>query len=186
MSDRFSCVEADQRLAIPTENPAPEGFAVFVAERRAQLIRLAWAVTGDRELAEDVTQIALERLWRRWGSLPHAEGERWAYAQRVLISQVSTWRRRLWTKNEIPTAAMPREQVSGTGAELDSVAVLDWLAELPKRQRAVVVLRYLSDLSVADTAKVLDCSPGTVKSQTAKAMAKLRLTHAERTDEADD
>ena len=171
-------MEADQTLAIPTEHAASDDFDEFAQRRRAQLIRLAWALTRDRDLAEDVTQIALERLWRRWAKLPVADEERWAYAQRVLISQVSTWRRRLWTRNELPTGSMPRE-ASDIPADEPS-EVLSWLGELPPRQRAVIVLRYLSDLSIEETASVLGCSDGTVKSQTSKAMASLRVSGAHR------
>lgn len=151
----------------------PGGFDEFAQRRRAQLIRLAWALTRDRELAEDVTQIAFERLCRRWATLPAADAERWAYAQRVLISQVSTWRRRRWTRNELPTHPLPQRPTETTGT--DEPEVLSWLGDLPPRQRSVIVLRYLSDLSIEETATVLDCSTGTVKSQTSKAMKKLRL-----------
>lgn len=164
------------------EPASPGGFDEFVQRRRAQLIRLAWALTRDRDLAEDVTQIALERLWRRWASVPTEDSERWAYAQRVLISQVSTWRRRLWTKNELPTDALP--QRASEPVDADRPQVLDWLSELPPRQRSVIVLRYLSDLSVEQTAKVLGCSTGTVKSQASKAMDKLRLNERRGDDDA--
>lgn len=166
-------MEPDQTLASLAEPTGLAGFDQFVLCRRSQLISLAWAITRDRELAEDVTQIALERLWRRWATLPVVDAERWAYAQRVLISQVSTWRRRSWTRREIPTEAMPQEIAESPND--DVVEVLDWLDDLPERQRLVIVLRFLSDLSVEETAMVLGCSAGTVKSQTSKAMAKLRL-----------
>jgi RNA polymerase sigma-70 factor (sigma-E family) len=172
-------VEADRTL---TRSVQPAGFDDFVQRRRAQLIRLAWALTRDRDLAEDVTQIALERLWRRWATVPTADAERWAYAQRVLISQVSTWRRRLWTKNELLTDTMP--QPASGPVDIDRPQVLDWLGELPRGQRSVIVLRYLSDLSIEETAQVLGCSIGTVKSQTAKAMDKLRLNERRGDDDA--
>lgn len=165
-----------------TRSVQPAGFDDFVQRRRAQLIRLAWALTRDRDLAEDVTQIALERLWRRWATVPTADAERWAYAQRVLISQVSTWRRRLWTKNELLTDTMP--QPASGPVDIDRPQVLDWLGELPRGQRSVIVLRYLSDLSIEETAQVLGCSIGTVKSQTAKAMDKLRLNERRGDDDA--
>jgi RNA polymerase sigma-70 factor (sigma-E family) len=180
---RLLGVEADQALAASTQPTASDGFDEFVLRRRAQLIRLAWAITRDRELAEDVTQIALERLWRRWATLPVADAERWAYAQRVLISQVSTWRRRLWTRNEIPTGSMPQQVHEAPDGDVPEV--LRWLADLPPRQRSVVVLRYLSDLSIEETARVLGCSAGTVKSQTSKAMVRLRLNGGQREVEAD-
>jgi RNA polymerase sigma-70 factor (sigma-E family) len=175
-------VEGDQTLTRSAEPAAPGGFDEFAQRRRTQLIRLAWALTRDRDLAEDVTQIALERLWRRWASIPTADAERWAYAQRVLISQVSTWRRRLWTKNELPTDTLP--QHASEPVDTDPPQVLGWLGALPPRQRSVIVLRYLSDLSIEETARVLGCSTGTVKSQTAKAMDKLRLNERRGDDDA--
>lgn len=162
----------------------PGDFDGFALHRRGQLIRLAWAITGDRELAEDITQISLERLWSRWDSLPTADAERWAYAQRVLMSQVSTWRRRLWTRREVPTEPLPEATAAVPGAG-ETRWVVEWLDDLPPRQRAVVVLRYLSDLSVEETARVLGCSAGTVKSQTSRAIAKLR-SRSDLEGEADD
>jgi len=151
-----------------------DGFTAFAVSRRGSLVQLGWAMTGDRHLAEDLAQATLDRLWRRWPQIS-AESNVWPYAQRTLMSISATWWRRRW-RSEYPVGSLP-DVPSGRDLadEQDTRQIVHgWLRGLPRRQRAVIVLRFLADLSVEQTAQVLDCSTGTVKSQTSKALAGLR------------
>lgn len=150
-------------------------FAEFVRHRQVQLVRMGWALTGDRQLGEDLAQTALQRLWPRWDRVS-ARGEPYAYVQRTMINLWSSWRGRRWRQVERTVEAPPERQSDADVDRLDANDEVDrWLARLPPRQRAVVTLRFLLDLSVDDTAERLGCSSGTVKSQTAKALEHLRV-----------
>lgn len=147
-------------------------FHDFVVARRRALLRTAWLLTGDWDRAEDLVQTALLRCYPRWGRI--AEGDPEAYVRRALARLATSWWRRRW-RGEIPTALLPERAERDIYAEVDlRSAVLVALAHLPPRQRAAVVLRYLDDLSEAQTAAALGCSVGTVKSQTSAALRKLR------------
>jgi RNA polymerase sigma-70 factor (sigma-E family) len=151
-----------------------DGFAEFVAGRSAALLRSAWLLTGDAGRAEDLLQTALAAAWLRWSRI--STGNPDAYVRRVLFSTYLSWRRRRW-RFEVPSAAPPdaggRADVAGETAERD--AVRRALAGLSRQQRAVVVLRYVEDLSVAETADLLGCSEATVRVQASRALAALRL-----------
>ena len=167
---------------------AREGFEAFVAARSPQLLRTAYLLTRDRGLAEDLVQTALAKAWFAWGRIDGAPD---AYVRRIIVNTYSSWWRRKWN-GEVATDELP-EPARGDGrtAQVDERTDL-WgaLGRLPKRQRAVVVLRFFEDLSEADTADLLQCSVGTVKSQASKALAKLRLdphladtdTHSQETE----
>lgn len=149
-------------------------FEAFVAARSGALWRSAWLLTGDAQRAEDLLQTALVKVWRRWSSISH-EGAVEAYARRALVTTYTDWWRRRWT-GEVPTEVLPErgETVADTdllGLRHDLLAAL---ATLSRGQRAVVVLRYFEDMSEAETARVLGCSQGTVKSQLSRALAALR------------
>lgn len=153
----------------------PEDFTAFVAVRQAGLVRLGWALTGDRHLGEDLAQATLDRVWARWARVS-GRGDPWPYAQQVAVSLAATWWRRRWRHVEVvggPSPEAPAATDDFADADTRDM-VAQWLATLPRRQRAVVVLRFLADLPVDETAEILHCSPGTVKSQTAKALGKLR------------
>ena len=148
-------------------------FEEFVAARSTRLLRTAYLLTHDRGLAEDLLQTALSKAWFAWGRID-ADPE--PYVRRILVNTYATWWRRRWN-GEQPTDTLP-ETSPDLGHDASSVVRQDlWvaMARLPRRQRAVVVLRFFEDLSEAQTAAVLDCSVGTVKSQTSKALAKLRV-----------
>jgi RNA polymerase sigma-70 factor (sigma-E family) len=149
-----------------------DDFAAFVESRWASLVRLSWGLAGDRHVAEDLAQATLQRLWPRWRTVS-ASGDPWPYTQRIAVSIYSNWRRRRW-HGEIPTAHLPEDgEAGGLDDVLADARVARWLDELPAGQRSVVTLRFLMDLSVAEAARVLQVSPGAVKSQTAKALARL-------------
>jgi RNA polymerase sigma-70 factor (sigma-E family) len=148
-------------------------FTAFVAERAHTLLKTAYALTGDRHAAEDLVQSALAKAYARWRRI---DGAPEAYLRRVIYHEfVSGWRIRR-RRPEMTMAALPERSSSG-GLESDTALRLllrDALQALPPRQRAVLILRYFEDLSVEDTAVVLSCRPGTVASQSSRALAKLR------------
>ena len=153
----------------------PDGFAEFVATHSRSLLRTGWLLSGNETTAQDLVQTALMKSWPRWDRVEAAGAE--AYVRRVMVSTFLTWRRRRW-HGEVPTEVLPDlagdRDVFGDN-DMRGV-VMQALGTLASRQRAVVVLRYFNDLTEAETAKALGCSVGTVKSQTAKAFAHLRVS----------
>lgn len=156
-----------------------DDFDAFVAARGAALWRTAWLLTGDPHRAEDLVQTALGKAWPHWHRVSSG-GSFEAYVRKVLFTTYVAWWRRKWNA-EVPTAEPPEPADRPIG-DADRVAlqrdVAAALATLPRGQRAVVVLRYFDDLTEAQAAEVLGCSVGTVKSQTAKALAALRSSPA--------
>lgn len=152
----------------------PEGFAEFVEAREQALQRTAWLLTGDRDLAQDLVQTALVRVWPRWERILRRDDPE-VYVRRVMINTWATWTRRRWrgeTATEIvPDSPAPGDVATDVAARL---AIRGALASLTARQRAVLVLRVFDDLSEAHVAQVLDCAVGTVKSTLSQALAKLR------------
>lgn len=156
----------------------PEGFRDFVVARSPALLRTAWMLTGDAAAAEDLLQTALARTWPHWRRI--SDGQPDAYVRKVMVRTNASWRARHWTR-ETPTADVPAVAAHG-GADAqvdDRIALAAALAALPVRQRQAVVLRYFDDLSVEAVADLMGSSPGTVKSQSAKGLTKLRAALAE-------
>jgi RNA polymerase sigma-70 factor (sigma-E family) len=152
-------------------------FDEFVVARSGRLLRTAYLLTHDHALAEDLLQTALTKAWFAW---ERVEGDPEPYVRRILVNTFSSWWRRRWN-GEQPTEELPETPVvDRTGADTDLWTAME---RLPRRMRAVVVLRYFEDLTEAETAAVLGCSVGTVKSQTSKALAKLRIDPALAADE---
>jgi RNA polymerase sigma-70 factor (sigma-E family) len=154
-------------------------FDEFVAARSRALLRTAYLLTRDHALAEDLLQTALTKAWFAWGRI---DGNAEPYVRRILVNTYASWWRRKW-HGEHPTDELPERSVDGAAGEPTDLGAA--MARLPRRQRAVVVLRYFEDLTEAQTAEVLGCSVGTVKSQTSKALAKLRIDPALATSEGD-
>ena len=153
---------------------AEHEFQEFVARRAGALHHAAYLLTGDRQHAEDLLQSALTRVALRWGRIRTSPE---AYARRVLYtSAVDRWRHPSWLR-ERPTARLPEPAPDqDRAADVDlRLAVVDALRQLPPRQRAVVVLRYLEDLPEAEAAAALDVSVGTIRSTAHKALARLRV-----------
>ncbi len=135
-------------------------------------------------LAEDLVQTTLERVWPHWQRVA-GDRDPDAYVRRVMVNTYSSWWRRKW-RGEQPTSDLPEITTADDDfarADLTD-ALRRLLPTLPPRQRAVLVLRYYEDLTETATADVLGCSVGTVKSQTSKALARLRLSNDPRVTEA--
>jgi RNA polymerase sigma-70 factor (sigma-E family) len=151
---------------------SPEGFEEFVAVASPRLLRTAFLLTRDVGHAEDLLQTALAKAWRAWHRV---DGDPEPYVRRIIVTSHATWWRRRW-RGEEPTGELPERP--GESPQ-EAVGEREWLwqalGRLPRRQRAVLVLRFYEDLTEAQVAGLLGCSVGTVKSQASKALAKLRL-----------
>jgi RNA polymerase sigma-70 factor (sigma-E family) len=150
-----------------------EAYREFVSARMEQWRRTAYLLCGSWHTADDLVSTALMKLYRHWRrvvAMQNPEG----YVHRILLRAWLDERRRPWRREHVN--ARPPDRAGGVdpSSVADKLAMLGLLAELPPRRRAVLVLRYFCDLSVEDTADVLDCSTGTVKSQTARALESLR------------
>lgn len=165
--------EVRRHMQRPRELTPPEGFAEFVAARSDALLRSAWLLTGDAGRAEDLLQTVLADVWRRWAAITGG-GHPEAYVRRALFTTYVSWWRRRW-RHEIPGQPADRS-ASGdlAGESADRDAVRRALARLSRQQRAIVVLRYVEDLTVQRTAEVLGCSQNTVKVQASRALRMLR------------
>ena len=149
------------------------GFDSFVREHSQRLGRAAYLLTGDRHLAEDLVQTALAKVAFRWEQIV-AKGDPAPYVRTVIIRTAIGWRRRRW-HGEVPTSPLPDTPDTSAARNVDTRDRLRRaLISVPPRQRAAIVLRFYEDLSEADTARAMGCSVGTVKSQTAKGLARLR------------
>jgi RNA polymerase sigma-70 factor (sigma-E family) len=159
-------------------DPGAQDFDAFVHEWGPRLGRFAFLLTGDHQLAEDLVQTALAKVARHWGRVV-ARGAPAPYVRTVLVHTAIGWRRRRW-RGEHPTGRLPEVAAADATAVLDDRERLRRaLLELPARQRAAVVLRFYEDLPETEVARLLDCSVGTVKSQTAKGLGKLRTILAD-------
>ncbi|MEV7418327.1 SigE family RNA polymerase sigma factor [Streptomyces sp. NPDC089919] len=152
-----------------------EEFQAFVRARWTHLVRTAYLLTGDPHDAEDLTQTALAKAYRSWRRVLRSERPE-AYVRRMLVTCNSDRFRKRRVRERLTgappdTAARPDAGLAWAG---ERSALMRALAELPPRQRAVVVLRYWDDLAESEVAAALGCSPGTVKSQSSKGLAKLR------------
>lgn len=150
-------------------------FSAFVAGASRRLLRSAYLITGDLATAEDLLQTALERAYRRW-SYVRRHGAPEAYVRRIIVNAATdAWRRQRGRGNvPLDDAHVPASEDAALTALPGRDALIDGLRKLPAGQRAVLVLRYFDDLTEAETARALGCSVGTVKSQHARAMTRLR------------
>jgi RNA polymerase sigma factor (sigma-70 family) len=143
---------------------APLSFEQFFTEVWPWAFRLACFFTQDAAAGEDIAQDVLARMYRTWGSAERPE----AYLRTALVNSCNNWHRRSRTQaNKLHLLVGPES------VELGATELADAIAHLPFRQRAVIVLRYHSDLSEAEIAEALGCRPGTVKSVAARALDRL-------------
>jgi len=147
-------------------------FDEFVVARSQALVRSAYLLVQDEGLAEDLVQTALTKAWFAWRRIQDPE----AYVRRIMVTTSASWWRRRWTRETPTETPVDRPTIAGESEpSAEGQDLWNAIGHLPRRQRAVVVLRYLEDRTEADTAELLGCSIGTIKSQCAKALAKLRL-----------
>jgi RNA polymerase sigma-70 factor (sigma-E family) len=153
--------------------PDEHGFDGFVASRYARLVRAARLMGPDPNQAEDLVQSALMRTLHGWDSFSDP-AVAWSYTYTTLVRLVQRSARRRW-RGERPAAILPEPPAADAFRAVDDADLMRRaLARLPHEQRTVIVLRYYVDLSEADTAAVLKCAVGTVKSRTNRALGALR------------
>lgn len=154
--------------------PQDAEFSAYMAARQPSLLRTAYLLTGDRHTAEDLVQTALAKLYLSWDKVQHRELVD-GYVRRIMVNEHNSLWRRAWKRREFATDEVPEtdhvvdEYDDGRGS-----ALWEFVQTLPRKQRAVVVLRYYEELSEAETADILGISVGTVKSQASRALAALR------------
>jgi RNA polymerase sigma-70 factor (sigma-E family) len=154
---------------------AERTYVEYVTARIPTLHRTAYLMCGDADLADDVVQQTITALYVNWGKVSRADNMD-AYVHRMLVHKLVDQKRLGWAKVRLlgwapePEAAGPAPQE--TLAERDELHAA--LAALPRRQRTVLVLRFMCDLSLAETAAAMGSSEGTVKSQTSRALASVR------------
>ena len=162
----------DELAADVIDSGGGEEFTAFATSRWPGLVRLAFGLTGDRGVAEDLAQTTLARAYVAWRRVSRADDPD-AYLRRILINTAhGRFRRRRVTEQP----GDPPERAVDGPADLvgERAALLAALRLLPDRQRAVIVLRYWADLTDTQIAAALGCSPGTVRSQLSRALGKLR------------
>ncbi len=150
-------------------------FREFVTVRWPALVTAAYLITTDQGIAEDCVQEALARVHRRWGKL-RRDGNPAGYAYRSVINAALSWRRRRRIREVALTGSIdqPDRETADFGVGGFDSTLLAALRSLPPQMRAAVMLRYLEDRSEAETARLLGCSVGAVKSTTSRGVAKLR------------
>ena len=155
-----------------------DAFRRFVVEQRRSLLRTAYLLTGDHAHAEDLVQTALLKTYRHWSRVS-GRGDATGYVRRVLVTTHTSWLRRRASTEQVMETLPDRAAAAGPDRDDELIAAL---RELPPRMRAVVVLRFFEDRSEAQTAELMGCSVGTVKTQASRAMTRLRdlLTTPER------
>jgi RNA polymerase sigma-70 factor (sigma-E family) len=148
-------------------------FTEFMSVRSASLFHTAYLIVGDHQLAQDLLQESLIKTYIAWPRLRDVSGAE-AYTRKTVVTTAISWRRRR-SFHERPTDRMPDTAVPDPGEAVSTHAsVVAQLRSLPPRQRAAIVLRYYEDLSEAQTADVMGCSIGAVKSQVSTGLARLR------------
>jgi RNA polymerase sigma-70 factor (sigma-E family) len=160
-------------MAVMSSAVRDDQFRLFVTQRRGALVRAATLLSvGNAFRAEDLVQTALLRMYLSWSRIRPETRD--SYAYRVLVNAHLDERRRRSARHEMTRAEVPETLAEDPEPMDTEAAVFRALAELSAGMRAVVILRHVLDMSVADCARVLGCSEGTVKSQTARGLAQLR------------
>ncbi|MEV8374317.1 SigE family RNA polymerase sigma factor [Kribbella sp. NPDC056861] len=151
----------------------PADFERFASTQYTALLRTAYLLTQNRASAEDLVQATLAKCWLVWKRIE--ADDPMPYVRRTMVNTYTSWWRRRWN-GEYPTEQLPEVTDPGAQSGVEtSTDLSEALRRLPKRMRAVIVLRFYEDLTEAETARLLNCSVGTVKSQTSRALAKLRI-----------
>ena len=149
-------------------------FLEFVNGQAAALHRMAYLLCGDWHLADDLVQETLAKSFRHWARVQRA-GNPDAYVRRMLVNECRRyWRRHRHAAGPVDVTGLEPGVPDDAAAVTNRVALFQALLSLPARQRATIVLRYLEGMSERETAAVLGCSEGTVKSQSSRALGSLR------------
>src|SRR4051794_519496 len=157
-------------------------FAAYLTARRASLLRTAYLLTGNRHDAEDLVQTAFAKLYLSWDKV-RDRGSIDGYLKTILVNEHNSLWRRAWKRREHTAEhAMLDTAVHDPYDDGSGAALWDVVQTLPRKARAVVVLRYYEELTEAETAAILGISVGTVKSQTSRALATLRARAPETLD----
>ncbi|MGW0227949.1 SigE family RNA polymerase sigma factor [Actinopolymorpha singaporensis] len=165
-------VEAEARRSAKDVKDAE--FEAYMAARQSSLLRTAYLLTGERHSAEDLVQTALAKLYLSWDKVrrrEHLDG----YVRKILVNENNSLWRLAWRRKEFTTGEVPEHgSVTDQHDHGERSALWEFVQTLPRRQRAVIVLRYYEDLSEAEIAEILGISVGTVKSQASRALAAMR------------
>jgi RNA polymerase sigma-70 factor (sigma-E family) len=148
-------------------------FADYFAKRSDAMRRTGYLLCGDWHRAEDLVQVAFSKLYVAWGRVTRHDRLD-AYARQILVRTFLSERRLGWFRKEHVTGDPADTPAARQGLLEDRLVLLDALKKVPPGQRAVLVLRYWEDMSVDETATLLKCSTGTVKSQAARGLQTLR------------
>jgi RNA polymerase sigma-70 factor (sigma-E family) len=162
-------------------------FEEFLAEQTGALLRLAGVLSGDSSLAEDIVQEVLVRVGRQWDRIEGSESPG-AYVRRMVVNEYLSWHRkwgRTAVRHYVPNGDRQAVEADPAQAYAERDEMLATLKRLPRRQRAVLVLRYYEDLADADIALVLGCSQVTVRTHAARALRALRVQVLADTTSAD-
>ena len=151
---------------------ADQEYVEFVSARMPSLKRLAFLLCGDDHRADDLVQETVTKLYVRWASAHKADNLD-SYVRTIMVRTHIDETRRPWSRVRL-FGSLPDQQQPGSSNTEDQAVLRTALAALPAGQRAVLVLRFLCDQSVAEVGELLGCSGGTVKSQTAHGLTKLR------------
>jgi RNA polymerase sigma-70 factor (sigma-E family) len=150
-------------------------FEEFAATRLPAVLAFAAVLTGQRATAEDIAQEVLIRAYARWDTIGGLDRPEF-YVRKMILNEFLSWRRRSW---RLVPAAEPATAADSTSDHADQyaerAALLAEIGKLPRRQRAVLVLRYYEDRSDTEIAELLGCQPGTVRSYASRALAALRV-----------
>jgi RNA polymerase sigma-70 factor (sigma-E family) len=152
-----------------------ESFDAFVHAHQRALVRYAALLAGSAADAEDLVQEVLVRVYRRWAAIRATEGDEYAYVRRAVTNEFLSWRRRWHTRHVSPAGDhLPdRPHHDPAPAEPDE-RLWQLLRELPRQQRAALVLRFYEDLTDAEIAGILKCRESTVRGYVSRGLSALR------------
>jgi RNA polymerase sigma-70 factor (sigma-E family) len=160
----------------PPDDGTTMRFEEFTATRLPAVLRFAGVLTADRALAEDVVQEVLIRASKRWTEISQLDRPE-LYLRKMIVNEYISWRRRSWRLLPVGSAAEFDDRVTPDHADqhAERDALLIEIGKLPRRQRAVLVLRYYEGLPDLEIAGILGCAPSTVRGYASRALATLRV-----------